>query len=46
LRSLLTAGIKHEDMPRLGRIVLEHLRLILGEESVKQFLSIAPALRD
>jgi hypothetical protein len=46
MRSLLTAGIRHEDMPRLGRIVLEHLRPILGEQSVKQILSIAPALRD
>jgi hypothetical protein len=46
MRSLLTAGIKHEDMPRLGRIVLEHLRPILGEQAVKHFLEVAPALRD
>ena len=46
MRSLLTAGIRPEDMPRLGRIVLAHLRPILGEQSVKHFLEVAPALRD
>jgi hypothetical protein len=46
MRALLTAGIKHEDMPRLGRIVLEYLRPVMGEELVKQFLAVAPALRD
>ena len=46
MRALLTAGIRHEDMPRLGRIVLEHLRPVLGEQAVRQFLSVAPALRD
>jgi hypothetical protein len=46
MRALLTAGIKHEDMPRLGRIVLEYLRPVMGEPLVKQFLAVAPALRD
>ena len=46
MRALLTAGIKHEDMPRLGRIVLEYLRPVMGEQLVKQFLAVAPALRD
>lgn len=46
MRALLTAGIKHEDMPRLGRIVLEHLRPVIGEHTVSQFLVIAPVLRD
>ena len=46
MRSLLTAGIRHEDMLQLGRIVLEHLRPVVGEESVKHFLAVAPALRD
>lgn len=46
LRALLTAGIKHDDMPRLGRIVLEYLRPVIGEQSVKHFLAVAPALRD
>jgi len=46
MRALMTAGIKHDDMPRLGRIVLEYLRPVMGEQSVKQFLAVAPALRD
>jgi hypothetical protein len=46
MRALMTAGIKHEDMPRLGRIVLEYLRPMMGEPLVRQFLSVAPALRD
>src|SRR5574341_931201 len=46
MRALLTAGIRHEDMPRLGRIVLEHLRPVIGERVVRQFLDLAPALRD
>jgi hypothetical protein len=33
-------------MPRLGRIVLEHLRPVIGEQSVRHFLAVAPALRD
>jgi hypothetical protein len=45
-RALLTAGIKREDMPRLGRIVLEHLRPVIGEEAIKTFREVAPALRD
>jgi hypothetical protein len=44
-RALLTAGIKREDMPRLGRIVLEHLRPLIGEEAIRHFLDVAPALR-
>jgi hypothetical protein len=46
MRALITAGIRHDDMPRLGRIVLEHLRPVIGEQSVRHFLAVAPALRD
>jgi len=45
-RALLTAGIKHEDMPLLGRIVLEHVRPIIGEEAVATFRGLAPVLKD
>lgn len=45
-RALLTAGIKRDDMPRLGRIVLEHLRPVIGEETIRTFKDVAPALRD
>jgi hypothetical protein len=46
IAALATAGIKREDMPRLGRIVLEHVRASVGDEAVTQFLTSAPALRD
>lgn len=45
-RALLTAGIKREDMARLGRIVLEHVRPVVGEQAIRQFLEVAPALRE
>ncbi len=45
-RALVTAGIKHEDMPILGRIVLEYVRPIIGEEAVRSFRELAPVLRD
>ena len=45
-RALTTAGIKHEDMPILGRIVLEYVRPIIGEEAVQTFRDLAPVLRD
>jgi hypothetical protein len=45
-RALRTAGIVREDMPRLGRIVLEYARPVVGEPAVQQFLELAPALRD
>ena len=44
--SLGAAGIKREDMPRLGRIVLEHVRGAVGDETVNRFLTSAPALHD
>jgi len=45
-RALVTAGIRREDMPILGRIVLEYVRPVIGEEAMKQFLELAPVLRD
>jgi len=45
-RALITAGIKHEDMPILGRIVLEYVRPIIGEEAVRTFRDLAPVLKD
>lgn len=45
-RALLTAGIKHQDMPLLGRIVLEYVRPVIGEESVRTFRNLAPVLKD
>jgi len=44
--ALLKAGIHREDMPMLGRIVLEHVRPVIGELGVQEFLAVAPALRD
>jgi hypothetical protein len=44
--ALLKAGIHREDMPLLGRIVLEHVRPVIGEAAVQEFLAAAPALRD
>jgi len=45
-RALITAGIKHADMPLLGRIVLEYVRPVIGEEAVSTFRNLAPVLRD
>jgi hypothetical protein len=42
---LAAAGFRKEDVPRLGRIVLEHLRPTLGNETVERFLEGAPALK-
>jgi hypothetical protein len=32
-------------VPRLGRIVLEHLRPSVGNETIEKFLAGAPALK-
>ena len=45
MAGLAAAGFRQEDVPRLGRIVLEHLRPTLGNENVERFLAGAPALR-
>lgn len=45
LAALAAAGYQKDDIPRLGRIVLEHLRPAIGSDKLEQFLSGAPALR-
>lgn len=42
---LAAAGFQKEDVPRLGRLVLEYLRPTLGNEAVEKFLAGAPALK-
>ncbi len=45
MAALAAAGYHKEDIPRLGRLVLEHLRPSIGSEKLERFLSGAPALR-
>jgi hypothetical protein len=45
MAALTAAGYQKDDIPRLGRLVLEHLRPIIGSDKVEQFLTGAPALR-
>ncbi len=45
MAALAAAGYQKDDIPRLGRIVLEHLRPTIGSDKVEQFLNGAPALR-
>ncbi len=45
LAALAAAGYHKDDIPRLGRLVLEHLRPAIGTENVEKFLAGAPALR-
>lgn len=45
LAALAAAGYQKDDIPRLGGIVLEHLRPTIGAEQVETFLQGAPALR-
>jgi hypothetical protein len=42
---LSAAGFSKEDVPRLGRIVLEHLRPVVGNDVIDRFLAGAPALK-
>ena len=43
--ALSAAGFKKEDVPRLGRIVLEHIRPAVGNDPIEKFLAGAPALK-
>jgi len=43
--ALAAAGFQKDDIPRLGRLVLEYLRPAIGSENVETFLATAPALR-
>jgi hypothetical protein len=45
MAGLSAAGFKKEDVPRLGRIVLEYLRPTLGNDTIDRFLEGAPALK-
>lgn len=45
MAGLAAAGFRTEDVPRLGRIVMEHLRPTLGNAAVDQFLAGTPALK-
>src|SRR5436309_6899735 len=45
LAALAAAGYQKDDIPRLGRLVLEQLRPTIGSDKVEQFLTGAPALR-
>jgi hypothetical protein len=45
LAGLSAAGFRKDDVPRLGRIVLEHLRPSVGNEAIETFLAGAPVLK-
>jgi hypothetical protein len=45
LAGLAAAGFRKDDIPRLGRIVMEYLRPTMGNEAVEKFLDGAPALK-
>lgn len=45
LAGLAAAGFRKDDIPRLGRIVLDYLRPSIGNEAVEKFLAGAPALK-
>ncbi len=45
LAGLAAAGFRKDDIPRLGRIVMEYLRPTIGNEAVEKFLDGAPALK-
>ncbi|MGH7569253.1 MAG: DUF2780 domain-containing protein [Gemmatimonadales bacterium] len=45
LAGLAAAGFEQDDIPRLGRLVLEHLRPTIGPANVDKFFSMAPALK-
>lgn len=45
MAALAAAGYQKDDVPRLGRLVLEHLRPAIGTDRLERFLQSAPALR-
>ncbi len=45
MAALAAAGYQKDDIPRLGRLVLEHLRPTIGSDKLERFLTGAPALR-
>ncbi|PYO36634.1 MAG: hypothetical protein DMD37_07500 [Gemmatimonadetes bacterium] len=45
LAALAAAGINKSDVPRLGRMVLEHVRSVIGAPALDRFLETHPALK-
>src|SRR5437660_3602642 len=45
MAALAAAGYEKDDIPRLGRIVLEHVRPAIGTDKIEEFLRIAPMLQ-
>jgi hypothetical protein len=45
MAALAAAGYAKDDIPRLGSLVLEHLRPIIGADKLEQLLTTAPGLR-
>ena len=45
MAALAAAGFRKDDLPRLGRIVMEYLRPTIGSPNVEKFLASAPALQ-
>ncbi len=45
MAALAAAGYTKDDISRLGRIVMEHLRPTIGSANVEKFLASAPALK-
>lgn len=45
MAGLAAAGFQKDDVPRLGRIVMEYLRPTLGSDAIERFLAGAPALK-
>src|SRR5881409_2030331 len=45
MAALAAAGYQKDDIPRLGRLVLEQLRPAIGREKLEEFLRTAPMLQ-
>jgi hypothetical protein len=45
LAALAAVGYQKDDTPRLGQLVLGHLRPAVGTDTIEQLLGAAPALR-
>jgi len=43
--ALAAAGFDTADLPRLGRIVLDHLQPVIGDSNAERFLAAVPALK-
>src|SRR6267143_4207877 len=45
LAALAAAGIKKDDIPRVGRLVTDAVRPVIGAPAVDKFLAAIPALK-